>query len=234
VIHRPTNKRSTYAALVEAACKLPVPDFDKVQLKRNETFNIIGHDTHRVDSVAKVNGAARYGIDSRGASLLFAVVARPKAFGGKVLSSDSAKARLVPGVKDVVTIEPLPKYFTQGGVVVIADSSWAALKGREALRVEWDPGPSATESTDTLQRQFHELMQKPGLVVRNDGDADAALRMSRRVVRAEYELPFAAHATMEPMNCTVDVRQHDAEAWVPTQGFCGRTTDDLDDYGSSC
>jgi isoquinoline 1-oxidoreductase subunit beta len=217
VVHGPTKKRLTYAELAEAASKLAVPDPEQVPLKRSEDFTVVGRDTHRVDSRAKVNGSARYGIDSRVEGLLFAVVARPKSFGGKVVSSDSSQAKRVPGVKDVVTIEPLPQYFTQGGVAVVADSSWAALEGRKGLKIQWDPGPNATESTETLRQQFRELAQRRSLVVRNDGDAERILGTSKRALQAEYELPFAAHATMEPMNCTVHVRQDGAEAWVPTQ-----------------
>jgi isoquinoline 1-oxidoreductase beta subunit len=217
IMHGPTKRRLTYAQLAEAASKLPVPDLEQVPLKKSEAFTIIGGDIHRVDSCAKVNGSARYGIDSRVEGLLFAVVARPKSFGGKVLSSDSSQAKLVPGVKDVVTIEPLPQYFTQGGLAVVADSSWAALQGRKALRIEWDPGSNATESTETLRQQFRKLAQSPALVVRNDGDAEKILGASKRTVQAEYELPFAAHATMEPMNCTVHIQRDGAEAWVPTQ-----------------
>ncbi len=217
VTHAPSERRLTYAVLVEAASKRPVPDFEQLPLKKSEAFKTVGRDTHRVDSGAKVNGSARYGIDSRVEELLFAVVARPKSFGGKLLRSDFSQAKLVPGVKDVVAIEPLSQYFTKGGVAVVADSSWAALEGRNALRIEWDPGPNATESTETLQQQFRELAQKPALVVRNDGDAERVLGESKRRVQAEYELPFAAHATMEPMNCTVHIGQVGAEAWVPTQ-----------------
>ena len=217
VMHGPSKRRLTYAELAQAASKLPLPDPEQVPLKKNDAFTIVGYDTHRVDSNAKVNGSARYGIDTRFDGLLFAVVARPKAFGGKVLKSDFSQARLVPGVKDVVAIEPLPEYFTQGGVAVVAESSWAALKGREALKIDWDAGPNASESTETLRQQFRALAEKPAQVVRNDGDADSALRASSRTIRAEYELPFAAHATMEPMNCTVHARQEGAEAWVPTQ-----------------
>ncbi len=217
VMHPPTQRRLTYAELADAASKLPIPDFDQVPLKSADAFTIVGRDTHRVDCAAKVTGAARYGIDSRVEGLLFAVVARPKSFGGKVVSSDSSQAKLVPGVQSVVPIEPLSAYFTQGGVAVVANSSWAALKGREALKVQWDPGPNANESTETLRQQFRELAQKPAPVVRNDGDADTVLHASKQTLQAVYELPFAAHATMEPMNCTVHVRQDGAEAWVPTQ-----------------
>jgi len=217
VIHVSSKRRLPYAQLVEAASKLPPPDLERVPLKKSEAFILVGKDTHRVDSRVKVNGLARYGIDTRVPGMVFAVVARPKSFGGKVLRVESGGAKAVSGVGEVVAIEPLPAYFTQGGVAVVADSSWAALEGRKALQIEWDPGPHAAESTEALRRQFFELAQKPGRVVRNDGDAENILAASRTKVEAEYELPFAAHATMEPMNCTVHIRKDGAEAWVPTQ-----------------
>jgi isoquinoline 1-oxidoreductase beta subunit len=217
VTHPPTKRRMTYAELAASASKLPLPDLEHVPLKQSDAFTIIGRDTHRVDSVVKVDGAARYGIDTRVDGLLFAVVARPKSFGGKLLRSDPSQAKLIPGVQSVLTLEPLTQYFTQGGVAVVADSSWAALVGRNTLKLDWDPGPNAAESTESLRQQFRDLAQKPALVVRNDGDADKILALSTSTLRAEYELPFAAHATMEPMNATVHVRQDSAEAWAPTQ-----------------
>ncbi|HZU42331.1 MAG TPA: molybdopterin cofactor-binding domain-containing protein [Terriglobales bacterium] len=217
VRHKPTNRTSTYAELAHAASMLPVPDLDQVPLKSAEAFGIVNHDTHRVDSAMKVNGSARYGIDSRVPGMMFAAIARPKTFGSRVASVDSSSAKLVAGVQHILTLEPLPAYFTEGGVAVAADNSWSALQGRDALKIQWDPGPHASESTESLRQQFRKLAEKPGLVVRNDGDANRALDGTTKTLHAEYELPFAAHATMEPMNCTVDIRKDSAEAWVPTQ-----------------
>src|SRR5271168_3005400 len=148
----------------------------------------------------------------------FAVIARCPVFGSKVKSFDATKAKNVSGVRDVFTIAPVEKgAFTAGGVVVLADNSWAAMQGRRAIKIEWDEGPAKDESTDTLQKQFLENASKPGKVVRNDGDASAALAGSAKKIEATYEFPFAPHATMEPMNCTVHIRKDGAEAWVPTQ-----------------
>jgi isoquinoline 1-oxidoreductase subunit beta len=217
VRHKPTNRSLTYAELVHAASMLPVPDLDQVPLKSPEAFSIVNHDTHRVDSAMKINGSARYGIDSRVPGMMFAAIARPKSFGGRVASVDSSSAKLVAGVQHILTLEPLPAYFTEGGVAVAADNSWSALQGRDALKIQWNPGPHASESTESLRQQFRSLAQKPGLVLRNDGDANRTLDGAKKTLHAEYELPFAAHATMEPMNCTVDIRKDSAEAWVPTQ-----------------
>jgi len=218
VIHGARSRRYSYGELVEAASKLPLPNLNTVPLKNSDDFTIIGKDTHRVDVPIKVDGSARYGIDTRVPGMVYAVIARPRTFGGKVAGFQADQAKAVPGVRDVVSIEPVGSdAFTAGGVVVLADSSWAAIQGRKALKVEWDNGPHANESSVTLRQQFLELAGNSGKVVRNDGDADVVLAETANKVDAAYELQFAAHATMEPMNCTVDVRSDRAEAWVPTQ-----------------
>jgi isoquinoline 1-oxidoreductase beta subunit len=124
----------------------------------------------------------------------------------------------VPGVRDVISIDPVAQgAFSAGGVVVVADNSWAAMQGRRALDITWDEGPHATESSQSLRQQFLVNASKPGKVVRNEGDANAALVSAAKKVDIVYEIPFAAHACMEPMNCTVHIRPDGAEAWVPTQ-----------------
>src|SRR6267378_3060510 len=149
---------------------------------------------------------------------VFAVVARCPVFGGKVASFDATKTKAVQGVRDVVQFETSGRgASTTGGVAVLADNSWAAIQGRKALEVKWDEGSAAKESSAELHRQFLANAAKPGKVLRNDGDADSALTASRKKVEAAYELPFAPHACMEPMNCTVQIRPDGAEAWVPTQ-----------------
>jgi isoquinoline 1-oxidoreductase beta subunit len=121
-------------------------------------------------------------------------------------------------VQDVITIDPVGEgAFSAGGVVVLAENSWAAMQGRKALEITWDEGPHAAESSEWLHKQFLENAAKQGKVVRNDGDADAAIAGAAKKVEATYEFPFAAHATMEPMNCTLHIRPDGAEAWVPTQ-----------------
>jgi len=147
------------------------------------------------------------------------VIARCPVFNGKVAFFDSAKAKATPGVRDVFEIKIEGRgASTTGGVAVLADNSWAAVQGRKALEVKWDEGPAATESSAKLHEQFLENASKPGKVVRNDGDANGALANATKKIEAAYELPFAAHACMEPMNCTVHIRPDGAEAWVPTQG----------------
>jgi CO/xanthine dehydrogenase Mo-binding subunit len=218
VLHGSRKNFLTYGELVADAAKLPIPNLNTVPLKNSDNFNIVGHDMPRWEAAAKTNGAAKFGIDSRVAGMQFAVVARCPVFGGKVKSFDAARAKAVAGIQDAFVIEPVGQgAFTAGGVAVVADSSWAAMQGRRALQVEWEPGPHANESSETLRQQFLENAGKPGKTVRNDGDADAAISSAPKKVAATYEFPFAAHATMEPMNCTVYIRPDSAEAWVPTQ-----------------
>jgi len=146
------------------------------------------------------------------------VIARCPTFGGTLRSFDPAKAKAVPGVRHVVAIPPLPRdVFSTGGVAVVADHTWAALRGRAALTVDWDHGPHAGESDATLRSTFEELVGKPAAAARDDGDARAVLDHAPRKVEAVYELPFQAHAAMGPLNATVDVRPDRAEAWLGTQ-----------------
>jgi len=218
VLHGARKDFLSYGKLVGDAAKLPVPDLNTVPLKNAHDFTIVGRDLPRVDAKEKSTGGAKFGIDSRAPGMLYAVIARCPVFGGKVKSFDATKAKSVPGVRAVMAIDAVAKgAFTAGGVAVLAENSWAAIQGRNALEVIWEEGPHAGESSETLHKQFLENAAKPGKVVRNEGDADAALTDSARKVEATYEFPFAPHATMEPMNCTVYIGPDKAEAWVPTQ-----------------
>jgi len=218
VLHEASSRRATYGELVEAASKLPQPDQEKVALKNESEFELIGHATPRVDIPSKVNGSAQFGIDVRVPGMLFAVVARCPTFGGKPAHFDAAKAKTVPGVRDVFEIPALgPGMFTAGGVVVIADSTWSAMKGREALNVTWDRGPAVAETSASMYERLRAAANKPGKRVRNDGNVDSVLSNGAKKVEALYELPLLAHATMEPMNITAHVRGSAAEVWAPTQ-----------------
>ncbi len=218
VVHGNPKRYFTYGELVEAAARLPIPNFHTVPLKNSDDFTIVGHDARRFEARDKATGVAKFGIDSRMPGMLFAVVARCPVFGGKVASFDATKTKAVPGVRDVIQFETSGRGASiTGGIAVLADNSWAAIQGRNALVVKWDEGPAAKESTAELHKQFLANAAKPGKVVRNDGNADAVLSSSPRKIEAAYELPFAPHACMEPMNCTVHIRPDGAEAWVPTQ-----------------
>ena len=218
VLHAKSSRKASYGELVEAAAKLPLPDPEKVPLTSEKDFELIGHAVPRVDVPAKVNGSAEFGFDVRVPGMLFALVARCPTFGGKAARFDAAKAKAVPGVRDVFEIPALgADKFTAGGIAVVADSTWAAMKGREALQVTWDHGAAVSEASEGLREALRAAAQKPGKRLRNDGDVDAALSNVAKKVEALYEMPFLAHATMEPMNITMHARGSEAEVWAPTQ-----------------
>ena len=218
VVHEKSGRTASYGELIAVASKLPLPDQEKAELKNESEFQLIGHATPRVDIPAKVNGSAVFGLDVRVPDMLYAMVVRCPTFGGKPARVDAAKAKAVPGVRDVFEIPALgADKFTAGGVAVVADSTWSAMKGREALNITWDHGAAVSEHTERIHDDLHNSAHKPGERIRNDGDVDAALSKSGTVVEAVYELPLLAHATMEPMNITVHARGSDAEVWAPTQ-----------------
>jgi len=210
-----------FGDLVEAASKLPVPDYATVPLKKAEDFQIVGKPIQRRDIPSKVDGSAVYGLDVRVPGMLYAMVERCPVFGGKVKHLDASEAKAVAGVHDVFEIPAVPEgIHSWGGVAVVADSTWNAMQGRKKLKIDWDLGPHATESSETLRRQFRKLVDSQMKVALNQGAVESALSEAQpnRKVEADYELPFQAHATMEPMNCTVHIESGRAEAWAPAQG----------------
>jgi isoquinoline 1-oxidoreductase beta subunit len=206
VIHR-SGKSLTYGQLAGKAAAMPVPK--EVKLKDPSKFTIIGKPTRRLDTPEKVDGTAMFGLDVSLPGMLTAVVARPPVFGAKVASVNAEKAKAVPGVKDVAQVP--------SGVVVIASSFWQAKAGRDALEIVWDEGPGASLSTAGMREQYAKLSKTPGTVVRKDGDAESTLATAARKLEANYEVPYLAHATMEPMNCTVDLKADSCEIWTGTQ-----------------
>ncbi len=217
VLHAISKRRASYGELTADAAKLPVPDLATVRLKDPSKFAIIGTRVPRADIPLKVDGSARFGIDTRVPNMLYAVVARCPTIGGKVVRFDATKAKAVRGVRDVREIPAIADAHSTGGVAVVAENTWAAISARNALAVEWDHGPNAAESSESLSASFKRLVNQAGMVVRNTGDVVTAFDSAARKIDAVYELPFQAHATMEPMNCTVDIRPDAAEAWVPSQ-----------------
>jgi isoquinoline 1-oxidoreductase beta subunit len=210
-----------YGELVEAASKLPLPDFSTLKLKLASEFQVIGTEIPRKDIPGKTDGSAKFGLDVRVPGMVYAMVERCPVFGGKVKSFDASKAKAIPGVLDVFDIPAVDEgVHSWGGVVVVAESTWIASKARKALAVQWDPGPHATESTDSLRKQFRRIVDTPQKEVLNTGNADAAISAAPqdKKVAADYECPFQAHACMEPMNCTVSITADSAEAWAPAQG----------------
>ena len=212
-----------FGELVDAAAGLEPPDPDAVPLKDPREFTIIGTPRRDVDIQSIITGATEYGLDTRVPGMLYAVIERAPTFGGRVRSVDAKRARAVPGVRDVVEVTPLDNpAFMAGGVAVVADNTWAAIKGRDALVVEWEDGPHADESSESLRAQFEWLTLETGDIIRDDGDVDAALAGAATRLDAVYEVPFLYHATLEPMNCVADVRDDRCEIWAPTQvpGMC--------------
>lgn len=207
VIHTPTKRKLSYGQLAEDAAKLPVPE--KPARKDPKDYRFIGKAMKRLDTPPKVNGRAEFGIDVRLPGMLHAAVARCPVFGGKVASFDASKAEKVPGVKRVVQIST--------GVAVIADNSWSAFRGRDALQITWDEGPNAANTSAAIRKIFADAAEKTGAVARKDGDAQSALASSAKKIEAVYEVPFLAHATMEPMNCAADVRADGCDIYAPTQ-----------------
>jgi isoquinoline 1-oxidoreductase beta subunit len=216
----PSGQRLSYGELVEAASKRPLPDFKTVPLKDPASFAIVGQSLPRVDIPPKVDGSARYGMDVRVPGMLYAVIARCPAFGGKAAKHSAEAAKAVPGVKHVVEIPPTGAdgAFAPGGIAVVAETTYAAIEGRKALGVEWDAGPNAGESTAGLRKAMEQLVSAAGKSCRDEGDCDAVLaRAGNKKIEAVYELPFTAHACMEPMNATVHVKPDGVEAWLSTQ-----------------
>ncbi|MCM2359929.1 MAG: molybdopterin-dependent oxidoreductase, partial [Geobacteraceae bacterium] len=206
VIHA-SGKALSYGQLAEAAARLPVPK--EIRLKSPAAYRIIGKPLHRLDSPAKVNGTARFGLDVHVPGMLTAVIARPPVFGGKVASVKSEKARAVPGVVAVVQVP--------SGVAVVATGFWPAQQGRDALEIAWDDGAGAALSTAGMRQEYAGLAATPGLVARREGDPEQALPRAARQLSAEYEVPYLAHATMEPLNCFVDLRDDRCEIRTGTQ-----------------
>src|SRR3989441_4756159 len=196
VVHAPTKRRLTYGKLVAKAATLTAPP--AVPLQNPKDWKILGTRVRRLDTPPKVDGSAQFGIDVKVPGMLVAVLARSPVFGGKVKSFDATKAKAVPGVRHVVQVS--------SGVAVVADGYWPAKKGRDALAVTWDEGANATVSSASIAQLFAQRAQQAGAVARHDGDPDAGLSAAAAKLEAVYELPFLAHATMEPMNCAAHVR----------------------------
>ncbi|HEY3055622.1 MAG TPA: xanthine dehydrogenase family protein molybdopterin-binding subunit [Thermoanaerobaculia bacterium] len=215
ITHAPSGRKVTFGEIAAEAGKVEVPK--EVKLKDPKAFKLIGKKTDRLDNRDIVTGKATYGIDVRVPGMLYAVVKRSPAFGGRVASLDDKKARAVPGVKDVVPIMAIGTDLPWNGIGVVADSTWAAMKGRDALDVKWEPGVAVFESTDSMRKQMEDAVAETGKRIVDIGNVETATISAAQKVEAVYELPFLAHATMEPMNATVSVTADGAEVWAPTQ-----------------
>ena len=201
------SEKLSYGQLAEEAGRLAPPA--KVRLKEPKDWKLIGKPVRRLDSPEKVTGRAQFGIDVQFPGLRTALVARAPVFGGRVKSFDAAKAKAVPGVEQVVQVP--------SGLAVVASHFWSAERGRDALQIEWDLGPGAAIDTGELEASYRALARTPGAVALDKGNCDAALAAAVKRVEAEYDVPYLAHAPMEPLNCTVKIEGDRCEVWTGTQ-----------------
>jgi isoquinoline 1-oxidoreductase beta subunit len=211
VVHVPSGRKLTYGQLAIAASKVSVPI--KPRLKDVKDFRLVGKPVKRRDAHAIVSGKAVYGLDVKLPGMLHAVIARCPYLGGKLVSCDPAAALKISGVTNVL---PVRSGFS-GGVAVIAANTWSALKGRAALQPVWDKGPNAGFDSDSFMSDLEQSLSQPGFAIRRNGNAQTALAESSVKLEAVYEYPYQAHAPLETMNCTADVRAGSCDIWVPTQ-----------------
>jgi len=209
VLHPATGRSLKYAALAADAARLPVPE--NVTLKQAKDFKLIGTSAKRLDAPSKVNGTAVYGIDARPPGVKIATLAQSPVFGGRLKRVDDAAAKAVKGVRQIVRLDD--------AVAVVADHMGAAKKGLAALVIEWDEGPNAKLNTNDIAAELEKATLHSGPVAQNVGDVDKAMAAAVTKVEATYQVPFLAHAALEPMNCTVHVRKDGCEIWVGNQAI---------------
>lgn len=222
VVHAASGRRLGYGALAAAAAKLDVPPREALKLKDPARFRYIGkNDPALTDGPVIVDGRSQFGIDTRLPGMLYAVIARPPVLGGKVRSFDAAEALKVPGVVKVFALEGTPppsEFMPVGGVVVVGRDTWAAIKGRAALKIDWDDGAHGGYDSEAFRTELEAAVKKPGgKVVRNEGDAYAALSGAAKRLEADYYVPHYAHATMECPAATARIVDGACEVWAPSQ-----------------
>ena len=215
VVHRPAGKKIGYGDLVEDASKLQPPK--DVKLKHRSEYKIIGKPLPRQDTPSKVNGSAVFGQDKKIKGMLYAMVERNPRFHGKVKSFDDTAAKKIPGVKHVFKVQMPVFSSTREGVAVVADSLWAAMQGRKALKVEWDDSGFEHLNTDQLYARMKEDLKKSGLSQRTGGNPEAVFQKAEKKFTAVYETPYESHSCMEPLSCIADVKDNTCEIWGPIQ-----------------
>src|SRR5258707_6184567 len=229
VLHQASGRKLGYGDLAEDAAALPVPPADQIRLKEQGAFRYMGKGNVAVGDLFDITtGKATYGQDVRLPGMLYAVIARSPVVGGKVASFDASAATKIPGVEKVVTIAPTPapaKFAPLAGVAVIAKNTWAALKGRDALKITWDDGPNADYDSVAYKAMLEEQVRKPGKMERNEGDVDKALSTAAQVITAEYYAPHLPHATMEPPAAVARIVGGKGEVWAPVQSPGGARDD---------
>ncbi|MFM0202158.1 xanthine dehydrogenase family protein molybdopterin-binding subunit [Paraburkholderia fungorum] len=207
VIHAASNRSIGYGQLVNAAASLPAPQ--NVTLKDPKDFKLIGTAAKRLDSPEKVDGTAMFGLDVRVPDMVYAAIANCPVFGGTLASVDDTHAKQIPGVRQVVKLD--------NAVAVIGDHTWAAKRGLQALDIKWNEGAGATLGMQQIVDDLAQASQRNGAVARKDGDVGTAFSNARSRIDAVYQQPFLAHATMEPINCTVHVRPDGCDVWLGSQ-----------------
>lgn len=219
VIHGPTGRKLGYGKLATAAAQLPPIAPETIKLKDPKDYKIIGTPVVQFDQPAIVAGKPLFGIDVRLPGMVYAAFEKAPAFGAKLLSAELSAARASPGVRDVFAIDggANPSELVSG-VAVIADSWWAAQQARKALNAKWQAGPSSGQSSTNFAAQaLAASRQTPKMILRKDGDPDAAFGDAAKVIEASYDYPFLSHATLEPQNCTAQFKDGKFEIWAPTQ-----------------
>ena len=209
--HADGERRLGYGELASLAASLPIPA--EVTLKDPADWQVIGSEQRRVDTPDKVAGRTRFGLDVRVPGMLFASIERPPVLGARLVALHAHGAKTTPGVVQVLRVA--------GGVAVVARDTWSALRGREALKLDWDPGPNRRVDSDSIDRELGYALDRRGALARDDGDAEGVLSRATVRVEADYGVPFQAHACMEPMNCTADVGPRGCVIQVPTQSQTG-------------
>lgn len=215
VIHRPSGRKLSYGELAADAAKISPPK--EVQLKRRSEYKIIGKPLPRQDTPLKTNGTAQFGLDKKLPGMLYAAVERNPRFLGKVKSFDDNAARKIPGVKHVFKVQMDVFSHKREGVAVVADTLWAALEGKKALRVEWDDSGFPHHSTEQLFTLMRNSLSQPGLTQRTAGNFESYFSKAAQKIEAVYETPYQAHACMEPLNCTAHFKGDSCEIWGPIQ-----------------
>jgi isoquinoline 1-oxidoreductase subunit beta len=220
VIHTPSRRTLSFGELAIAASKLRTPALSEVQLRPDGELQHIGRDLPLLDAKAYVTGQAVFGADVRLEGMLIAVIARSPVVGGKLTSFDAQAALAIPGVKRVIEM-PFPdkpyRFQPWGGVAVLADNTWAALRGRKALNAKWSPGENAEYDSVAYAARLTEVVRSPAKVMRNVGDVDAALGQAAQRIEAEYYVPHLPHAPMEPPVAIARFVGDHCEVWAPTQ-----------------
>jgi isoquinoline 1-oxidoreductase beta subunit len=228
ILHTPTQRKLPFEQLLATASALP--SLADPPLKKPSDFSLIGKPVRRTDTKLKITGAAQFGMDTRIPGMLIASVERSPVYGCLPLRFNAGEVKSAPHVRAVLEVKPAhlthqfgetsgpgSRNYSCAGVAVVADSTWAAMQARKLLKVEWNEPPGSSESTAGLREKMLRLASKPGTVIRDDGDFDKSHAAAAKKIAAVYEVPFLAHATMEPINCTAHVRGESCELWAPTQ-----------------